>query len=490
MDNLLDYLEATAARLPDKTAVAGVDRGVTFSELLRLGKQTGLAVSNAAGAARRPVAVLTNHSVADVAAFVGIMYAGCFYVPLDGTAPESHIKARLDAIEPALVINAKEISELPRAELDSAGEEKLLSIRREMISTDPAYAIFTSGSTGVPKAALISHMGVINLIEWQCDLYGFNEDTVFAGQSPFYFDASVQDTYAAFKTGATVYLLPKKLFLSPLSLLRQMDEWKVNTLMWATAGIKLLAVSKVFTKYVPVYLRQVIFGGENMPAGLLNVWRKALPRCRFVNEYGPSEISVACSAYIIERGLNDGESVPIGEPCRNERLILINEAGNEAADGEPGEIYVRGVGVGLGYYRDAKRTAEAFVQNPLHSDYPEIVYKTGDIAKYNANGELVYISRGDGQIKHMGTRVELGEIEAAAASLTGVDETFADYDKQNGRILLFYQGESTAESVTERLAARLPIYMRPSRIIKLAEMPRLPNGKTDKLTARKEYYRE
>jgi acyl-CoA synthetase (AMP-forming)/AMP-acid ligase II len=171
-------------------------------------------------------------------------------------------------------------------------------------------------------------------------------------------------------------------------------------------------------------------------------------------------------------------------------LILINEAGNEAADGEPGEIYVRGVGVGLGYYRDAERTAEAFVQNPLHSDYPEIVYKTGDIAKYNANGELVYISRRDGQIKHMGTRIELGEIEVAAAALTGVDETFADYDKQNGRILLFFQGDGTAESVTEQLAAKLPVYMRPSRIMKLAEMPRLPNGKTDKLRARKEYNRE
>jgi amino acid adenylation domain-containing protein len=486
MDNLLGYLEATAARLPDKAAVIGSDEAVTFGELVRLGKRIGAAIHSQVGAVRKPVAVLTNHTVADVAAFVGTLYAGCFYVPLDGAAPESHIQARLDAVKPTLIINAKSLKELPFS--DESDFTKIEAVRRSVISTDPAYAIFTSGSTGVPKAALISHAGVINLIEWQCDLYGFNEDTVFAGQSPFYFDASVQDTYAAFKTGATVYLLPKKLFLSPLHLLRQMDEWKVNTLMWATAGVKLLAVSKVFSQYTPVYLRQIIFGGENMPAGLLNIWRKALPDCRFVNEYGPSEISVACSAYIVGRELTEVEGVPIGEPCRNEQLILLNEEGREAQSGEPGEIYVRGAGVGLGYYRDTARTKEAFVQNPLHMDYPEIVYKTGDIARYNSMSELVYVSRKDDQIKHMGTRIELGEIEAVAAALDGVDELFVAYDKENGRILLFYQGDGTVEEITEALAGKLPHYMRPSRVIRVDEMPRLPNGKTDKARARKEYY--
>ncbi len=208
-----------------------------------------------------------------------------------------------------------------------------------------------------------------------------------------------------------------------------------------------------------------------------------MPGCRFVNEYGPSEISVACSAYIVERELDDGESVPIGEPCRNEALILINEQGTEAAPGEPGEIYVRGAGVGLGYYRDYKRTAEAFVQNPLHNDFTETVYKTGDIAKYNALGELVYISRTDDQIKHMGTRIELGEIEASAAALAGVEELFCAYDKENAKILLFYQGQASNEEIVASLAEKLPHYMRPSRIIKVDEMPRLPNGKTDKAGA-------
>jgi amino acid adenylation domain-containing protein len=487
MDNLLEYLEATSMRLPGKAAIVGGDEAVTFGQLVRLGKKIGTAINRRVGETRKPVAVLTNHTVADVAAFVGTMYAGCFYVPLDGTAPESHIQARLEAVKPAMVINAKTLAELPREEIDGV---RLDTIRRTTVSTDPVYAIFTSGSTGVPKAALISHAGVINLIEWQCDLYGFNGDTVFAGQSPFYFDASVQDTYAAFKTGATVYLLPKRLFLSPLHLLRQMDEWKVNTLMWATVGVKLLAASKVFTQYTPVHLKQVIFGGENMPASILNIWRKALPDCRFVNEYGPSEISVACSAYIVERELAEDESVPIGEPCRNEQLILLDEEGREAKEGQPGEIYVRGAGVGLGYYRDIARTRDAFVQNPLHEDYPEIVYRTGDIAKYNASGELVYVSRKDDQIKHMGTRIELGEIEAVAAALAGVDEQFVSYDKESGRILLFYQGGGTPEEITEALAGKLPHYMRPSRVIRVEEMPRLPNGKTDKARTRKEYYTE
>ena len=226
-----------------------------------------------------------------------------------------------------------------------------------------------------------------------------------------------------------------------------------------------------------------------MPAKILNIWRRAMPETRFTNIYGPSEATVDSSCYIVDRPIDDSESVPIaGIFCRNSAMFLMDEKGALAAAGEPGEIYIRGVNVGLGYYANPELTKEAFIQNPLHDDYRDIVYKTGDIAKMNELGEMVYISRIDGQIKHMGSRVELGEIEAAAAALDGVDALFCSFDKARGKILLFYEGDADSKALASSLARRLPRYMLPSDIIRIDKMPRLPNDKIDRIRARKEYY--
>ena len=487
--NLLDYLERAAGRFPDKTAFGDENESLTFARLAELARGVGAYIAERAGDTRRPVAVMTSHSAADIAAFMGALYAGCFYAPLDAGAPKEHTAARLDVIRPAVIIDAKTPGGLPIG----ANQTAFQDIRQNALSSDPAYAIFTSGSTGMPKAALVSHGSVINLIEWMADEFGFSERTVFAGQCPFYFDSSVQEIYSTLKCGCTTRLFPKKLFISPLKAMRHVRETGANVLPWAAAAVKLIANSGVFEKYdlsdELAGVTDVIFGGENMPAKLLNIWRRALPLTRFTNVYGPTETTVDCSYYTLNRELADGGSVPIGFPIRDTRLLLL-DGDRPAVRGEAGEIYVRGAGVGLGYYGDAARTAEAFVQNPLNPRYRDTVYRTGDIARLNEHGELVFVSRADGQVKHMGGRVELGEVEAAAAALDGVRLACCAYDREKSKILLFYEGPAGERELSAELAARLPRYMCPNVVVRVDGMPATPNGKIDRLAVKKVYYDE
>ena len=490
MTHLLDYIELTARRFPDKTAFSDVNESVTFARLRELGQRVGTYIAARAKKTGLPVAVLTTHSVADVAAFMGALYAGCFYVPLDGSAPETHTNARLDAIDPVLVIDAKTLAELPVADSSVIDHAALDAIRRKILSADPAYAIFTSGSTGTPKAAVVSHGSVINLTEWMCTEFNFTERTVFAGQAPFYFDSSVQELYSTLKCGGRTHLFPKHYFISPLKVLELVDEIGANVMPWAAAAVKLIANSKAFEKYVPGGVTDVIFGGENMPAKILNIWRRAMPDARFTNVYGPAETTVDCSYYTVTRDLADEESVPIGYPVRDTELLLLDEDKNPVPNNglnEPGELYVRGAGVGLGYYNNPGRTADSFIQNP-NSLCRDIIYRTGDIAKVNEHGELVFLARADNQVKHMGSRVELGEVEAAAAAIDGVRLVCCSYDKENAKILMFYEGTVDEKALTAGLSTRLPRYMCPNVVIKVDEMPAIPSGKIDRLKVRKVYY--
>ncbi|MDR3310567.1 MAG: AMP-binding protein [Oscillospiraceae bacterium] len=468
--NLLEYLESAAARFPDKTAFTDESESVTFAELRSRAVASGAAIASEVKSVRKPVAVLTRHAARDLAYFFGALYAGCFYVPVDAEAPPEYVAARIAAVNPALVIDPETFE---RGAYSAYAEPPGLLAT----GTDPAYAIFTSGSSGTPKAAVISHAALINLTEWMCGEFGFDERTVFGGQTPFYFDASVPEIYCTLRAAATTHLLPRKLFFSPLKVMRYLDERRVNTIKWASAAIKLTANSGVLSKYAPQYLETVMFGGEAMTGKHLNVWRRALPEARYVNLYGPTETTVDCAYYVADRDFADGDSIPVGKPVANTEIILLD-----------GEIAVRGVCVGLGYLGDPERTDAAFVQNPRNTAYRDVVYLTGDLAEYNDRGELVCRGRRDSQVKHMGSRVELGEIETAAASLGGVELCACGYDAERGKILLFYQGAADCGAVSDALREKLPRYMLPGDVIKREVLPSLSNDKIDRARLMREYY--
>jgi len=485
LTNLLHYLEYSAERFPDKTAFSDEKESVTFSRLLELGRRIGSSIAGHVRDTHRPIAVLTSHSACDIAAFIGVLYAGCFYIPLDAAAPDVYTTNRLRTIAPAMTIEACTLDDLPQETPDL---ERLETIRRHVLPTDPAYAIFTSGSTGAPKAALISHGSVVNLAEWFFETFGFSERTIFAAQAPLFFDASVKEIYSTLRNGCTTYFLPKKLFFSPLKVISRVREVGATVLPWAAAAMKMIANSGVFEQSIPESVEDVIFGGENMPSKTLNIWKRALPRVRFTNVYGPSETTVDCAYYTAYRELSDSVSVPIGYPTRAMELLLLDEYGKPVPDGDPGEIYVRGAGVGLGYYGDPVQTAQSFVQNPLNPKYRDIVYRTGDIAKRNEYGELVFLARADDQVKHMGSRIELGEVESVAAGIDGVRLVCCAYDKQRSKLIMFYEGSLSEQDLSICLNAGLPRYMCPNVVIKVDEMPVTPNGKVDRIRVRDVYY--
>ena len=492
--NILEYLEATAPRLPEKLAYSDGKDGLSFGELHRAARAVGSALL-AHGFYREPIAILMKKHPTEIAAFYGTVYAGCFYVPLDPEMPEHRMQLILESVGARAMITDKKGGEIAK-NLDFAGsvlsyeelsahaedKEALCSVRVRQIDTDPIYIVFTSGSTGVPKGVVACHRSVIDYVEALCDALGFDENTVFANQTPLFFDAPLKELMPVIKFGATAYLVPKKCFTFPKLLCDFLNEHKINTVCWVVSALTMISSLGLLEKHPPKYLHTVAFGSEVFPLPQYKLWREALPNARFFNLYGPTEATGMSCYWRAERALKEGEAIPVGRPFANTDLFLIGEDGREVKRGETGEIYLRGTCVTLGYFNNPEKTAEAFVQNPLQSAYPETVYRTGDLGYINEHGELVFVCRKDAQIKHMGHRIELGEIEAAASDCAGVTRACAVYDKDAQQIRMFYTGSAEAEDLIGHLRAYLPKYMLPEVCKRLDVMPLTPNGKLDRRT--------
>ena len=207
----------------------------------------------------------------------------------------------------------------------------------------------------------------------------------------------------------------------------------------------------------------------------------------FYNGYGSTETVSGYIGYKVNREFDNNETLPLGKPMSHARVYLMDEFGDPVSDGETGEIYVKSLSLARGYLNDNEKTRKVFVQNAFNTTYPDILYKTGDLARYNEYGELEYIGRSDSMINHRGHRIELGEIEANAMALEGVDESASIYDVQNERIVLVYSGIISAEEITEMLRKKMPTYMIPTKIINVDKMPHNRGGKIDRDSLKKKY---
>ena len=497
--NILEYLEHTAPRLPDKIAYSDGRYDMTFAELFEASRKIGSALL-ARGYRREPIAILMEKHPCEVAAFYGTVYAGCYYVPLDPAMPPLRMQSILESTGARVLIidekSKKKATALQTDGLEIIGYEDLIAVeenaealstvRQGAIDTDPIYIVFTSGSTGVPKGVVACHRSVIDYVESLCEVMGFSEDTVFANQTPLYFDAPLKELMPVIKYGATAYFVPRTCFLFPMKLCDFLNEHKINTVCWVVSALTMISELGVLEKNPPKYLHTVAFGSEVFPKRQYKLWREALPDAKFVNLYGPTEATGMSCYWHADRVLAEDEPIPVGRPFRNTDLLLIREDGTEAPDGEVGEIYLRGTCVTLGYFRNPEKTAESFVQNPLHSNYPETVYRTGDLGYRNVYGELVFVCRKDAQIKHQGHRIELGEIEAAAMKDERVMRACCLYDAEEKQIMLFYTGSVEADSLLPLLQSYLPRYMIPTLCLRLDRMPLTPNGKIDRKSLREQ----
>jgi non-ribosomal peptide synthetase component F len=279
-----------------------------------------------------------------------------------------------------------------------------------------------------------------------------------------------------------VALIPRSYFSNPTKLMDYLCGNKVTVLVWAVSAMCFVSIMNGFGYRNPETLRIVMFSGEVMPVKQLNVWKKYQPHVKFVNLYGPTEITCNCTYYELEdRMYEPDEKIPVGKAFPNEKVFLLDDDNKEVTEpGVPGELCVSGSCLALGYYGNRQKTDEVFVQNPLNPDWNEMIYRTGDLCAYQEDGNLVYISRRDFQIKHLGHRIELGEIESGAQQVEGIERACCLYDQAKKKIILFYTGNRDKKELLEEMKELLPVFMIPNKAIQLEEMPLNKNGKIDR----------
>lgn len=492
--HIYNFLEKSLANFSDKTAFvepfAKERKEITYKDFDLFSKKVASEILRKLGndnPIQSPVLIILPKGIDCLISFFGVALSGNFYTLLDEKSPKERVEKVIEILKPKLFITSKELKfdlalpTLYTEDFESFDiDENLIQLAKEKhIDTNLLYVLFTSGSTGIPKGVSIAHKSVIDYTFWVCETFKFDENEILANQAPFYFDNSILDIFSSVKVGATLHLLPNHLFAFPNKILECLEKERVSAIFWVPSVLIYFANTEALNDFSLSALKKVLFCGEIMPNKQLNIWRKHLSDTLFANLYGPTEITDVCSFYIIDREFKDEELLPIGKACKNTELLVFDEninLINPKQIGIKGELYVRGTSLSLGYYNDREKTQKAFMQNPLHDNYLDLLYKTGDIVAYNERGELLCYGRADNQIKYMGHRIELGEIESVINPHPQVKNSACIFKED---IVCFYESEEEID-FKAFLKEKLPSYMIPKIFIKLDGFKLNQNGKIDR----------
>jgi amino acid adenylation domain-containing protein len=451
-----------------------------------------------------------------VASFIGALKAGCTYVPLDPAGPAVRTADILRRCEPRVILTEgcdalmlenlasrgalgeAQIGWLDGEQVPEAASFGLPDVERapaeppltDSSPQDIAYILFTSGTTGSPKGVPISHASIRAFIEWVVAYFQLGPEDRVSGHTALTFDLSTFDIYAALAAGAELHHVPRKTVLVPHEVSSFIEQRRLT--LWCSVPSELAYVARfdALRDRNLGALRHVACCGDVLAPKDLTYWRRHLPRASFTNLYGPTETTVASSYYRVPADFDeDATSVPIGLPCPGEELLLLDDTLRPVADGEVGDIYITGVGLSPGYWRDLENTRAAFLPDPRPGRSTERVHRTGDQGYRDPDGAIHFLARSDFLIKTSGYRVKPAEVEKAVRDLEEVAacavvpvrsvEGFTGsvvacaYVPSNGALL-------RTGHVKKRLADRLPGYMVPSRWLVLPELPLDGRGKIDR----------
>lgn len=498
--NILEYLENGGAKyFGDNVAVIDKERSYTFTELELYSKRCATLIVERVNVLREPVAVYLPKSAEVIFADLGIVYSGNIYLNLDVKSPAQRIKGIIDQTNPVLIVCTEALAGrlaaigVPAGKLlfiediyrdgHNCDSSELRRRRRQVIDTDPLCIINTSGSTGIPKGVALNHRSTIDFMDWCFDRLKLNGQKRIGSLSPFHFDIYTLELNFCLAKGATLVIIPEELAIFPNKIMQFLAEKAISFIFWVPSIMVNISTQGQLDHFDLPALKTVFFAGEVFPMKHLNRWRRALRDATFVNLYGPIEITVDCTYFVVDRDFHDDETLPIGFPCHNTDILILNENDKLCETGERGELCVRGSSLAVGYWNDPEKTSRAFVQNPLNKRYPELIYRTGDVAYVNERGEIMLVGRKDFQIKHMGYRIELSEIEYQVLCIDGIANACAIYNRERQEITLYYEtgnADITPAAIRLELLKIFPKYMLPTVFHHVHELPRNPNGKIDR----------
>ena len=491
--NISQYLDMSAKKNPHKIAFSNGKDEINFYDLRMQSRALASTILEKANVGDN-VAVIMDRTPKMICALLGIWYARCCAVPIDVELPTSRISYIVEKADVTLAIYDEKYDKISGAintdkivferNHSTINETALLEIQKRAVDTDSAYIIFTSGSSGEPKGIILPHRCAINFAQSLSEELGYDESFIFAGQTPLYYIASFHDIMPGLYLGATVYLIPPQIIVFPGKVMQFLSENKVTVLSAVPSVLSILASYANFSKYDLKSLKYILYGGEVLPTMQFKKLKNELCNTVICCCYGLTEVTTtSCLWKSSERELDCDEIVPIGFPLKNTKIFLLDED-DEISDTR-GEICFNGTCLAQGYYKEPEQTRKSFCQNPTQDKYPEIIYRTGDIAEYNKYNELVFIGRKDFQIKHGGHRIELGDIENTARKSAGIHEACCVYLDDTDEIVLCYTGNDSEQELRDSLKLELPRYMMPSKIIKLESMPHLSNRKIDRKEVKK-----
>ncbi len=545
---LQEWVTRQAQQRPEATALVMQGQRLAYGELEAASNRLARLLRDAGCVRGDRVCLLLPKSPAAIVALLGVLKADGIYVPIDPLSPAARAAKILDACENRWVLAAGPVTPLldelmaePRfqsalavgwmephpstpfsgsergaggqhtptplsdSERGAGGErfrpqfdwEDLQRYSAETpayanLETDPAHILFTSGSTGTPKGVVITHANVRHFVEWAKAYFGMTSADRISGHPPLQFDMSTFDIFGTFAAGAELHLVPPELNLLPQKLAQFIRAAELTQWFSVPSILNQMAKYDVVRPNDFPALKRLLWAGDVLPTPALIYWMRRLPHVTFTNLYGPTETTISSSYCTVPACPEDEKAaVPIGTACAGEELLVLDEALQPVPRGEPGDLYIRGVGLSPGYWRDAEKTRAAFVPNP-HSRSPSAdpadrLYKTGDLARLGSDGLVYFLGRRDSQIKHRGYRIELGEIESALNATKRLQECAVVAIPTDGlegtHICCAYvpvNGDVTPETLRRDLGRLVPKYMTPSRWKQLDHLPHNANGKIDR----------
>jgi D-alanine--poly(phosphoribitol) ligase subunit 1 len=501
-----NYAEKTAVFFED-------DSHISYSELNSFSNQLARYFLDSGIKKGHVIAISGEKRLQSFIAMIAALKIGAIYTIFDPEGPIERLKKIFAASLPKALILSTELKE--KSDIASSGfnvnlicDDQIdshelsqnyphhnLQETFQVTGTDPSYIMYTSGSTGIPKGAVITNGSVINFINWCKTAFKISPDDILTNINPLYFDNAVFDFYVSIFSGASLVPFASNTVTDPQLLIRKIDELKCTTWFSVPSLLIFLQTMKALRSDNLKHIKKFIFGGEGYPkAKLKELFELYSKRSEFYNVYGPTECTCMCSSYrITHDDFNDTSGFPpLGRIADNFSYFIIGDNQKLVEDGDVGELCLMGPNVGKGYYNDFERTKESFIQNPFNNNFREIIYKTGDLVRYDADDKKIYIKgRKDHQIKHMGYRIELEEIETVCHSLDYIAEVAVVHGHKRGFsqivAVMSLKCEKTKVEILNDLKNLLPDYMLPTIFYFEKEIPKNQNGKIDRRRLTEKY---